>query len=120
MVRLAARRRSAVNEIRDLPDGGCRIRKQRLACLGIGEVTDPRHRQFRPRRGLDRGLDGLQIDIGKDGTYAVAHQGLRYSPSNTVARTGYQRCIARGIERLIEQTHMAKILGQLRRIGSIT
>ena len=44
MVRLAARRRGAVDEMRDLPDGGDCIRKERLACLGIGQITDPRHR----------------------------------------------------------------------------
>ena len=50
VIGLAPRRRRAVNEVRHLPDGGLRIGQQRIAGRTLRQISNPRHRQFRPRQ----------------------------------------------------------------------
>jgi hypothetical protein len=49
VIGLAARRRSAVNEMRHPSDRAFGIAEQRLARICVGKVADPGHRKLRPR-----------------------------------------------------------------------
>ena len=105
VIGLAPRRRRAVNEVRHLPHGGLRVGQQRIAGGALCEIAGPCHRQFRPRRSLDGGCDGILVYIGKHGAHALADQRLRDRTSNAVSRTGHQRRLARGIEWMVQQAH---------------
>ena len=95
----------------DLPDGGACIRQQRIACSTLRKITDPGHRQFRPRRSGYRAGDRLPIDVGKHGAHALADQSLRDGASDAVSRAGYECRLARGIEWWVEQAHIRRNSG---------
>jgi hypothetical protein len=106
MIGLAPRRRGAVDEVGDLPECGLRFGQQRVAGLAPGEVADPRHRQLRPRRLLDRCRYPLGADVGKHRAHALADQSLGDGPANAVPGTGHQRGLARGVEWIFQQAHI--------------
>ena len=60
VIGLAPRRRGAMHEMRHSPDRRLRLRQQRVARGGIGEIADPWHRQIRPGRCFDGGGNRLR------------------------------------------------------------
>ena len=106
MIGLAPRRRGAVDEMGHLPERGLRVRQQRIAGVASGEIADPRHRQLRPRRRLDRGRHPLRADVGKHRAHALADQRLGDGAADAVPGTGHQRGLARGVEWIFQQAHI--------------
>ena len=105
VIGLAPWRRGAVDDMGHRSKRGTRIRKQRIARGGIGEVSDPRHRQFRVWRRLHGCRDGLPVHISEDGADAFAGQRLRDGPADAVSGASHQRSLARGIEWIAQQAH---------------
>ena len=112
VIGLAPRRRRAVNEVRHLPDRGLRIGQQRIAGGALREIASPCHRQFGPRRRLDRVCERFRIHIGEHRAHALADQRLRDGASDAVSRTGDQSRLARGIEWLVQQAHVGRHSGR--------
>jgi hypothetical protein len=105
VIGLASRRRGAVDEMGHPPERRLRVLQQRLTRGWACEIADPRQRDIRSSRGLDRRHHPLLADIGEHGPHAFADQCLGDGAPNAVTGAGYQRRLARRVERVTQQAH---------------
>ena len=115
VIGLAPRGRSAVNEMGHPPEGGLRGGQQRVARGGIGEVADPGHGEFRPGRVFRGSSDRIRIHVGEHRAHALADQGLGDGAADAVSRAGDQGCLARRIERIVQEAHVVFPAGSVAR-----
>ena len=85
------------------PSADCACASSASQAARVGEIADPGQRQFRPGRGLDGSRHPLLADVGEHGPHALADQCLRDGAADAVARAGYQRRLARGVEWLLNR-----------------